>query len=106
MEKYYDEQRNLSQKLEFYQANKYHKNQHQSETTESGHSWGSPYLFAGILYEAKLNEAAFITPERLNVCVKSYKEKHGLTIDLSDLYDKEWLRNIFGRITIPGIILD
>lgn len=67
-------------------------------------NWGVSYLFAKILYIAKEDTYFEIDEKKLEDIYEVYVNSGGNPIDLKEIFEKEWLRLIFGRIVFPEVI--
>ncbi|MES1226748.1 MAG: hypothetical protein ABUT20_65340, partial [Bacteroidota bacterium] len=75
-----------------------------AEGLEIENSWGASYLFAEILANSETGDLFSIDRGKLNSIYKSFKSETGRELDVEELFQKNWLRNVYGKVEISGSI--
>ncbi len=76
---------------------------HDSKAKESDLIWNSSFFFANVLYNSTAQKESFTLLE-FEDFVANLEKSSGLSFDTNSLFEKYWLRNVLGKIKIPGTI--
>jgi len=95
----------LSQKIKLYQAHKVRPVNAAEYNLEPENIWGASFFFSDALVKTSLPDNLLISEARLKELVDQFNAANGFEIVLDDLFNRGWLRIIYGAVTIPTMII-
>ncbi len=98
---HYDETKKLSDRIAFHKARKTILNPHEDEELVIENCWAASHVCAAILIKTEPQENYYITPSHLETLKDKFIKETGLLIDIPKLFDKHWLRLVFGIVEVP-----
>jgi hypothetical protein len=98
----FDDARKLGEKLFFFKP--YPCKSAYNDTVERQNLWGAAYFFASVLEKAYPAEGRIVTLEKLNEIRDQFQNDTGHLIDLDNLFQKGWLRWVFGTVSTPKAV--
>lgn len=98
----FDDARKLGEKLFFFKPHP--RKSTFNDAVECQNLWGAPYFFAAVLDKAFPAEGRIVTLEKLDGIREQFFKDKGQLIDLTDLFQKGWLRWVFGTVSTPKAI--
>ena len=102
---YYEEAKNLSNKIGFYQAYKRKPIFHDApEELTAENIWGASYLCSAVLQKCEQQKYHCITIDTLKDLQEEFKAETGYAVDSNELINKGWIRIVFGFVSITKAI--
>lgn len=103
---YHDDVRALALKINVYNANKKMPGplDNVNADPDMENLWGASYFCSAVLYASKREEFHTLQMRDLESLKEKFIRATGYDIDISNIFDKGWLREVFTIVSVPSMI--